>query len=114
MALDGRVLLEEVVSSVMGMGFTGRGMMGYDNVSGKYWSTWTDSMSTGVMISEGSCDDKQTCSFSGSWNDPITKGPVTTKLKTRWTSPTTQMFEMYGPAKDGTEMKMMEMTYTKQ
>jgi hypothetical protein len=45
MALDGRVLMEELTSS----------MMGYDNVTGKYWSTWTDSMFTGLMVSEGTC-----------------------------------------------------------
>ena len=55
-ALGGRVLVEEVDSSMMGMPFTGHGMMGFDNVSGKYWSTWNDSMSIGIMVSEGTCD----------------------------------------------------------
>jgi len=113
MGLDGRVLLEDVTSSMMGMPFTGHVMMGYDNVSGKYWSTWTDSMSTGLMVSEGTCDAQQSCNLTGSWNDPIKQGPVTVRMTTRWTSPTTQIFEMYGPGKDGKEMKMMEMTYTK-
>jgi hypothetical protein len=113
MGLDGRVLMEEVTSSMMGMPFTGQLMMGYDNVTGKYWSTWTDSMSTGLMVSEGTCDDQQVCSLTGSWKDHITKGPVTMRMTTRWTSPTTQVFEMYGPGKDGNEMKRMEMTYTK-
>jgi hypothetical protein len=112
-ALDGRVLLEEVSSSTMGMAFTGRGMTGYDNVSGKYWSTWIDSMSTGLMVSEGTCDAENVCSFTGSWNDAIKKGPVKSRMTTRWTSPTTQIFEMYGPDKSGNEMKMMEITYTK-
>ncbi len=112
MGLDGRVLMEDLTASMMGMPFTGHGMMGYDNVSGKYWSTWTDSMSTGLMVSGGTCDAKQACSFTGSWNDP-TKGPVTTRMTTRWTSPAIQIFEMHGPGKDGKEMKMMEMTYTK-
>jgi len=113
MGLDGRVLMEEITSSMMGIPFTGQAMMGYDNVTGKYWSTWTDSMSTGLMVSEGTCDAQQVCSFAGSWNDPITKGPVTMRITTRWTSPTIQIFEMYGPGKDGKEIKMMEMTYTK-
>lgn len=111
--LDGRVLVEDVSSSMMGTPFTGHGMMGYDNVSGKYWSTWTDSMSTGLMVSEGSCDAQKTCTFTGSWNDPIKKSPVKARMTTRWTSPTTEIFEMYAPGKDGKEMKMMEITYTK-
>jgi hypothetical protein len=113
MGLEGRVMFEELKSAVMGMPFAGHGMTGYDNVTGKYWSTWTDSMSTGLMVSEGTCDAEDVCTFTGSYNDPITKAPVTMRMTSRWTSPTTELFEMYGPGKDGKEVKMMEMTYTK-
>ena len=114
MALGGRVLVEEFTSSMMGMPFTGRGMMGFDNVTGKYWSTWNDSMSTGIMVNEGTCDAAgKTCTFTGSWNDPIKKAPMTARMTTRWTSPTTEVFEMYVPGRDGKEMKMMEITYIK-
>ena len=114
MLLDGRVLAEKFDGAMMGMPFTGHGMTGFDNVTGKYWSTWNDSMSTGIMVSEGSCDAKaQACTFTGSWNDPIKKAPFKARMTTRWTSPTTEIFEMYGPGKDGKEMKMMEITYLK-
>jgi hypothetical protein len=113
MILGGRVLVEDVNSTMMGSPFSGQGLRGYDNVSGKYWSLWMDSMSTGMMTSEGTCDDKNGCTFNGSWNDPITKGPYKVRMTTRWTTPTTEVFEMYGPGKDGKEMKMMEITYTK-
>jgi len=114
MTLGGRVLQEEVSSSMMGTPFTGHGMMGYDNVTGKYWSTWNDSMSTGLFVSEGTCDASgKTCTFTGSSNDPIKKGPVKMRMTTRWPSPTSEIFEMHGPGKDGKEMKVMEITYTK-
>jgi hypothetical protein len=113
MALDGRVLVEDYKGSMMGMPFTGQGMRGFDNVSGKYWATWMDSMSTGLMVSEGTCDAKNTCTFTGSWNDPVKKGKITSRMTSRWTSPTTEVFEMYAPGKDGKEFKMMELTYTK-
>ncbi|HEX5759527.1 MAG TPA: DUF1579 domain-containing protein [Thermoanaerobaculia bacterium] len=113
MALEGRVMVEDVTSSMMGMPFTGHGMTGYDNVTGKYWATWNDSMSTGLMVSEGTCDKSGACAFTGSWNDPIKKAPVQARMASRWTSPTVQVFEMHGPGKDGKEMKMMEITYTK-
>ena len=113
MGLDGRVLMEDFKGSMMGMPFTGHGMSGYDNVSGKYWSTWTDSMSTGLMVSTGTCDTQHACTYTGSWNDPIKKGPITARMTSRWTSPTVEVFEMYAPDKDGKEMKMMEITYTK-
>ncbi|MGH9750861.1 MAG: DUF1579 family protein [Candidatus Polarisedimenticolia bacterium] len=94
MILGGRVLVEDVSSSMMGTPFTGQGTRGYDNVSGKYWSTWTDSMSTGLMVSEGACDARNACTFIGAWNDPVKKGPVKARMTTRWTSPTIEVFEM--------------------
>ena len=114
MTLGGRVLVEDVSATMMGGPFTGHGMMGYDNVSGKYWSTWNDNMSTGIMISSGTCDAAgKSCTFTGTWNDPVKKAPVKSRMTTKWTSPTVEVFEMYGPGKDGKEMKMMEITYTK-
>src|SRR5262245_29414547 len=113
MILGGRVLVEDVTGTMMGAPYTGKGMTGYDNVSGKYWSIWMDAMTTGLMVSEGTCDAQKACTFTGTWNDPVKKGPVKARMTTRWTSPTTELFEMYGPGKDGKEMKMMEITYTK-
>jgi hypothetical protein len=113
MALDGRVLVEQFQGTMMGSPYSGHGMMGYDNVTGKFWSTWNDSMSTGLMVSEGTCDAQMACTFTGSWNDPIKKVPVKTRMATRWTNPTTELFEMYGPDKKGAEVKMMEITYTR-
>jgi hypothetical protein len=114
MILGGRISVEEVTASMMGSPFSGHGMMGFDNVTGKYWSTWNDSMSTGLFVSEGTCDAAgKSCSFTGSSNDPVKKQPMKLRMTTKWTTPTVELFEMYGPGPDGKEMKMMEMTYTK-
>jgi hypothetical protein len=113
MSLDGRVMVEHVESSMHGQPWTGHGMHGYDNVSGRHWSTWNDSMSTGLMVSDGTCDDKGACSFTGSWNDPVSKGKITARMTTEWTAPDTEVFTMYTPGPDGKEFKMMEITYSK-
>jgi len=113
MALGGRVMVEEVQSQMHGMPFTGHGMHGYDNVSGKHWSTWNDSMSTGLMVSEGACTAEGACTFTGSWNDPVTKDKTNARMTTKWTSPNVELFEMYVPGPDGKESKMMEITYTR-
>ncbi len=113
MVLDGRVLVEDMSSTMMGQPFRGHGMHGYDNVTGKHWSTWNDNMSTGLMTSEGQCDANGACTFNGSWVDPVKKTPVTSRMTTRRTSAGSEVFEMFGPAADGTEFKMMEITYTK-
>jgi hypothetical protein len=113
MTLDGRVLEEEVKANMMGQPFTGHGRQGFDNTSGKYWSTWNDTMSTGIMVAEGSCDAQRACTFTGTSIDPLTKKPTTMRMTSRWTNATTELFEMFGPGKDGKEFKMMEITYSK-
>ena len=111
--MGGRIMHEEFQGDMMGMPFTGLSRSGYDNVVGKYWSTWTDSMSTGIMVAEGECDEDHSCTFVGTYNDPLKGGPVTNRYVTNWTSPDEQYFAMYGPGRDGNEVKMMEMTYTR-
>ena len=113
MHMDGRILHEEFEGDMMGMPFTGLSRVGYDNVSRRYWSTWTDSMSTGISVSEGDCDEQHTCRYVGTYNDPVKGGPVTTRYEMRWKSPDEQVLVMYGPGPDGAEVKMMEMTYTR-
>src|SRR5690606_36848498 len=53
MILGGRVLVEQMQSEMYGQPFTGHGIVGFDYVTEKWWPTWNDSMSTGVMLSEG-------------------------------------------------------------
>ena len=66
MILDGRVLTERYEGNMMGRPFVGHGMTGYDNAMGKYWSTWNDNMSTGLMTSWGTWDEaKKAIVFEG-------------------------------------------------
>lgn len=113
MILDGRVLVETLESAIAGAPYAGHGMSGYDNVAGEYWSTWMDSMSTGVIVSRGQCNATGLCEFTGGWLDPLTKAPVKARMVSRWTSPATQVFELFAPAHDGKDMKMLEITYTR-
>lgn len=113
MILGDRVMVEEVSSQVMGQPYSGQGLHGFENTTGKYWSTWNDNMSTGLMVSEGSCDAAMTCAYTGSHVDPVSKKPQSTRMTTRWTDASTEVLEMYGPGPDGKEAKMMEITYRK-
>jgi hypothetical protein len=70
-------------------------------------------MPTGIMVGEGTCDEKHTCTFCGSWNDPTKKGPMKMRMTSRRTGPGTEPMEVCAPGRDGKEMKMMEMTCTK-
>ena len=87
---------------------------GFDNVSGKYWSTWNDSMGTGLTVAEGACDAAARCTMQAHWNDPVTRQRTEARLAIRWESPSVEVFEMYAAGPDGKEMKMMELVYERQ
>lgn len=100
--------------SMGGMSFEGHGMMGYDNVTKKYWSTWLDNMGTGVMVSEGTADGSgKTFTFSSEYSCPIKGTKVTTKSVTKIEGDDKLVFEMYDKAPDGKEFKNLEVTYTR-
>jgi Protein of unknown function (DUF1579) len=117
MMLGGRVLSEKVTGDPMGPGmgpFEGFGLSGYDNVSGKYWGTWADNMGTGVMTSSGTCVEKtSTCTFKGSYMDPMTKKAKHVRMVDRMDGPDKSVMEFYETGKGGKEAKTMEITYTR-
>ena len=113
MLLDGRYLQQECTGEMMGQPFTGIGVTGYDNHTKKYVSTWIDSLGTGIFLMEGTASpDGKTITLTGGHEDPIEahmEHRAVWKLEDR----NRQIFELYGTGKDGKEMKMMEIAYTR-
>jgi hypothetical protein len=112
MLLGGRVLRERVESTMMGEPFQGLGLTGYDNVTGKYWSTWADNMGTGMMVSEGSYDPAtHTMTFSSEVADPLTKKMIKVRMVGDHSAPDHEVFKFYEIRADGGEKMTMEITY---
>ena len=111
-ALDGHVLEQRFSGNMMGMPFTGLGYTGYDNVKKQYWSTWMDSMSTGMMLATGSANGN-TWSYSGTAADPMTGKDATMNIKVVVKDADHHTMEMWGPAPDGKNYRMMEIAYSR-
>jgi hypothetical protein len=112
MVLDGRFLQQECTGEMMGGPFTGIGVTGYDNHTKKYVSTWMDSMGTGIFVMEGTgSGDGKTFTQKGSHEDPI-EGRMNHRAVTKIVDNNTEIFEMYSE-KNGQEVKMMEITYSR-
>ena len=110
--LGKRFLKEEYKGTFAGKPFTGNGLLGYDNVKGKYISLWYDSMSTGVMSGEG--DYKAASNeieMSNRYSCPMTGGEVQSRTVTRFVNKNEFVFEMYSTGPDGKEVKAMEIVY---
>ncbi len=113
MVLGGRFLQQEFIGEMMGRPFTGIGFMGYNNHTGKFISTWMDTMGTGIYFFEGIAGpDGRTITQNCSYDDPV-RGQLKWRSVTRMVDHDTMQFVMYTTDKSGREEKMGEMTYTR-
>lgn len=104
LALGGRHLRSEFHGTWQGQPFEGQGYTGYDNVTGKYYSSWIDNASTGLFVARGDYDAKnRTYTFRGEMNDPA---------ELRIVDQDHHVFEMY-ETRGGKEAKTMLIEYTR-
>lgn len=109
-----RFLEQHFMGSMMGAPFEGIGYTGYDNVKKQYWGTWMDSMSTGVMLSNGSVSsDGKTFTFVATMADPMTGKDAASDEKITIHNANHHTMEMWGPGPDGKKFRMMEIQYTR-
>lgn len=110
----GRTLRMDYQGDFMGQPFQGISYIGYDNVTGKYYSTWTDSMATGFMLAYGDYDAAtKTYVFRAEMADPMKAGSmVPIRNVIRIVDADHHAFEMH-ETHDGKERKSMVIEYTR-
>jgi hypothetical protein len=101
-------------SKYQGQPFNGEGLMGFDNLKGKFFNTWIDSMSTGMWLAWGTYDAaSKTYTFHGSMDDPMAPS---SQFKVREVihvvDPSHYTFEWYETHK-GKEGKTLQIDYVK-
>jgi hypothetical protein len=113
--LDGRFLLEELASQVMGMPWKGMVITGYDNYKKKYVFSYVDNLGTANYTGEGTSDlSGKILTLQGKMDDPMTgerDKPV--RYVTRIVSKDRHVFEIYDMAGTPQEFKAVEITYTR-
>lgn len=114
MDLEGRVLVEYWKGQMMGAPFEGRARTGFDNVTQKFWSTWTDNMSTGLLVMYGEWDAAEKAMvFSGKGINPITGQEYVTRSVGRFPEPGKETMTMYEDHGNG-EYKSMTISLVRQ
>lgn len=115
--LGGRFTLSRYSGeAMMGMpgNFEGIGINGYDNVLGKYTFAWVDNMGTMILTGEGEADkDGKTLTFMSRFKDCMTGENTWMKMVHKFESKDKHVVAFFGPAPDGKEFQMMELTYTR-
>jgi len=111
----GKMFIEEMfATTMMGQPFVGRGLIGFNNITGEYESSWADSMSSGQILSTGAYNPQTNAiELSGSYVDPVTKEKRTLRSVLRITDADHHLFEMYDTDFTGQEYKSLEISYTR-
>lgn len=111
MILGGRVLEEVVTGEILGLGFEGRGFLGFDNLTGRWWSTWMDTMSTAPVTTVGSPDTLTgDLVLRGDYVDPLSGERRKVRTVLRFSTPDREVFQWWeqrGPK----EVLTMEIRY---
>lgn len=112
MTMGGRYLHSQHKGIVMGMPFEGLAITGYDNLTGKFVSTWADNMSTAIFFQTGTYDAAtKTFTYRGESADPMAPGkPLPVRTTTRLVDADTFVFEWF-ETHDGREARTIEVTY---
>lgn len=110
----GRYIQTDFKGDFQGQPFEGRAVHGYDNLKGKYVSTWIDSMSTAIFITYGDHDAaSKTTTYIGEMDDPMHPGKANkVREVVRWIDNDHWVFEWH-ETRDGKERKTMEIKYTR-
>jgi hypothetical protein len=112
--LGGRFICEEFDGKLMDKPFQGFGTVGYDRAKEKFVSTWIDSVSTAIHMSQGTYDAAtKTWTYKQEDTCPITKKPVKMRDTLKIVSNDEQVMEMYKQMGDEKEFKSMEITFTR-
>jgi hypothetical protein len=110
----GRYVEMHYQGTYQGQPFTGEGFFGFDNVKGKFFNTWIDSMSTGFWLAWGSYDAaSKTYTFHGEMDDPMKAGmKVAVRQLFHVVDPSHYTFEWY-ETRAGKEAKTFQIEYVK-
>lgn len=111
---DGRYVETMHEGDFQGQPFTGRAITGYDNLKGRFFSTWMDSMSTGFWLAYGTYDQtSNTYTFKGDMPDMMDpKKSVGVREVIKVEGPDAYTFDWY-ETRDGKESKTMSIAYTR-
>jgi hypothetical protein len=115
MILGGRFLQEVMHSTMMGMPFEGRGVLGYDNLRQEYSGVWLDNMGTQIMPYKGGYDPQTgVFTLTGEFVDAATGRTMAARLVTTVIGEDEHRFEMFSPGPDGEDFRWVEMIYRRQ
>ena len=112
MGCGGLCLITDFKGEAMGTSFHGHGTVTWDVIKKKYAGSWTDSMSRGLFLSEGTWDPAAK-KFTGTMEGPDMMGNLTRTRTVVEYRNGSRVMTAFAPGPDGKEMQVLKITYTK-
>jgi hypothetical protein len=113
MGCSGLCLISDFKSTIAGAPFHGHGTSAWDPIKKKYVGSWTDSMSSGIAMSE-STYDAASKTATGWMEGPDPTGKIVkSKAVVQYKDANTRVFSLYMAAPDGKEFQTMKISYTR-
>jgi hypothetical protein len=110
--MDGHYQRMSYEGEAMGMPFTGESISGYNKVTGKFFGTWIDSMSTAMSVSYGDVDATGTTfTYHAEYDDPMTGGKRKSKEVIKVKNKDAFTMTAYMIMDDGSEFEHMKLEY---
>jgi hypothetical protein len=103
---NGLWVVTDFKGEMMGQPFEGHGVSGYDGVKKKYVGTWVDSMTTSLIVSEGTYDAAKKTATDVMEGTGMDGKPAKWKAVTEWKDADSRVFTMYDEGKDQPSMKI--------
>lgn len=114
--MGGRFVLEHFSSTMPdGTPFEGMGLSGFDNLKKSFVATWVDVMSSGILTAESTSysEDFSRIEYEGMTPDPMAGTYKQQRSVETWKDDDTRVMEAWETGPDGTEVKVMEITYVR-
>jgi hypothetical protein len=100
--------------NMMGMPFSGKGTLGYDNLRKVFVSTWIDNMGSGIMYLEGMLTETgKTIMLKGKMTDPSTGFVIDVRENIHIKDDNNHLMEMFVTMPGAGELKTMEIKFTR-
>jgi hypothetical protein len=112
--LDGHYLEETFTCDVLGQPFTGKSLMGYDNMKKEYFFTFLDNMGTGMAIGEGKYDPAaKTFTYTMEMPCPQAGQYIKGRIVEKAIDADHLTWQMYSTTPEGKEFLGMEIKYAR-
>lgn len=96
-----------------GVSFVGHGMTAYDSHKKKYVGSWSDSMSSGIQISESTMDPASKTISGWMEGTDMNGAPVKSKMASTYPDADHRVMTAFATGPDGKEFQTMKITYTR-